>query len=60
VLYDSPATRAGVERFYRPRNRQWLEVPLYVFDPALPAKHDYAIGSVARIMSVGRLVPAKD
>jgi glycosyltransferase involved in cell wall biosynthesis len=60
VLYDSPATRAGVERFYGSRSRQWLEVPLFVFDPTVPAKRDYAIGSVARILSVGRLVPAKD
>jgi glycosyltransferase involved in cell wall biosynthesis len=60
VLYDSPATRAGVERFYGPRTRQWLEVPLFVFDPSVPSKRDYALGSVARILSVGRLVPAKD
>lgn len=60
VLYDSPATRRGVEPFYSARARQWIEVPLYVHDPNLPKKSDYRIGRAVRILSVGRLVPAKD
>lgn len=60
VLYDSPATRHGIEPFYSSRARHWIEVPLYVRDPTLPTKADYRIGASVQILSVGRLVPAKD
>lgn len=60
VLYDCAASRAGVARFYDSRPRIWIEMPLYVFDPDVPAKKDYALGPVVRILSVGRLQPAKD
>lgn len=60
VLFDAHATKAGVERFYGRGKRMWIHVPLFVFDPDLPAKDDYAIADTVRILSVGRLVPAKD
>lgn len=60
VLYDSPATRHGIEPSYSSRARHWIEVPLYVLDPTLPTKADYRIGASVQILSVGRLVPAKN
>lgn len=60
VLHDSKATRLGVERYYRGDRTVWLEVPLFVAKPGRAVKAHYDIGSSLRLLSVGRLVPAKD
>ncbi len=59
VLYDSAATRAGVERYFLRPPRAWIEVPLFVIDPSRRPKARYGTGQVPRLLSVGRLVRAK-
>ncbi len=60
VLYDSMATRRGIEPCYRRSRPRWFHVPLFLVDPTKPTKADWTIGDVLRLLSVGRLVPAKN
>ncbi|MCX7630492.1 MAG: glycosyltransferase [Geminicoccaceae bacterium] len=60
VLYDSLATRQGIAPYYRAASARWIHAPLFVADPEKPRKANWEIGGGLRILSVGRLVPAKN
>lgn len=61
VLSDSAATCQAMASYYRPRaDRLWLDVPLFAMDPHIRPKPSYTAGIPLRLLSVGRLVPAKD
>lgn len=58
VWADCRVTLEGARRYHRGRPRERV-VPLFVADAQAPRKTDYRLGTPARIVTAGRLIPRK-